>query len=44
MLLNHGVKAILNEYSTKVNNENGYGAHRQYIDRQFPVEGIERVK
>lgn len=43
-LLNHGVKAIVSEYFTKVNSENGYEAHRQFIDIQFPVEGKERVK
>lgn len=44
VLLDNGVKAIISEYSTKVKNENGYEAHRQYIDIQFPVDGIEMVK
>lgn len=42
--LNNGVKAIISEYSTKVKNENGYEAHRQYIDIQYPVDGLEKVK
>lgn len=43
-LLNHGVKAIISEYSTKAQNENGYEAHRQFVDIQFPIEGLEKVK
>lgn len=43
-LLNDGVKAIISEYSTKVFNENGYEAHRRYIDIQYPLVGLEKVK
>ncbi len=39
-----GVKAIVSEYKTKLENENGYEAHRRYIDIQFPLVGIEKVK
>lgn len=39
-----GVKAIVSEYRTKIDNENGYEAHRRYIDIQFPIFGIEKVK
>lgn len=37
------VKAIISEYSTKQVNENGYEAHRQYIDIQCPIKGLEKV-
>lgn len=43
-LLAHGVKAIVSEYGTKLQNENGYEAHRRYIDIQLPLEGTEIVK
>ncbi len=39
-----GVKAIVSEYKTKLQNENGYEAHHRYIDIQFPLVGIEKVK
>lgn len=39
-----GVKAIVSEYKTKIDNENGFEAHRRYIDIQFPIVGIEKVK
>ena len=42
--LEHGVKVIVNEYVTKQRSENGYEAHRKYIDIQFPVKGEESVK
>lgn len=42
--LNEGVKAILSEYSTKEKNENGYEAHRKFIDIQYPLDGQEKVK
>ena len=37
------VKAIVSEYETKPQNENGYEAHRQYIDIQCTLQGLERV-
>lgn len=42
--LDNGVRAIISEYSTKRINENGFEAHRQYIDVQYPVSGLENVK
>lgn len=41
--LNPRVKAIVSEYETKPQNENGYEAHRQYIDIQYTLKGQERV-
>lgn len=37
------VKAIVSEYTTKEVNENGYEAHRDYIDIQYLICGRERV-
>ncbi len=37
------VKAIVSEYTTKLVNENGYEAHRQYIDIQYLVAGSEKM-
>lgn len=37
------VKAIVSEYSTKEVNENGYEAHRDYIDIQYLVSGQEKI-
>ena len=37
------VKAIVSEYTTKPENENGYEAHRQYIDIQYLVSGEEKI-
>lgn len=37
------VKAIVSEYTTKPVNENGYEAHRQYIDIQYLVSGTEKI-
>lgn len=37
------VKAIVSEYETKPQNENGYEAHRQYIDIQCTLKGQERI-
>ena len=37
------VKAIVSEYTTKKINENGYEAHRQYIDIQYLVRGTEKI-
>lgn len=41
--LNPRVKAIVSEYMTKEDNENGYEAHHQFIDIQFPIRGREKV-
>lgn len=38
------VKAIVSEYTTKELNENGYEAHRDWIDIQYLVKGEERVR
>ncbi len=37
------VKAIVSEYETKSQNENGFEAHRQYIDIQCTLQGLERI-
>lgn len=37
------VKAIVSEYTTKIENVNGYEAHRDYIDIQYLISGIERI-
>ena len=37
------VKAIVSEYTTKETNENGYEAHRDYIDIQYLVSGAEKI-
>ena len=42
--LQHDVKLIVSEYATKLKNENGYEAHRKYVDIQFPIDGLESVK
>ena len=36
------VKAIVSEYETKPVNENGYEAHRKYIDIQYLLKGTEK--
>lgn len=41
--INPRVKAIVSEYTTKENNENGYEAHRKYIDIQYLIGGEEVV-
>lgn len=41
--LTNGVKAIISEYATKMVNENGYEAHKQFIDIQYPLNGLEKV-
>lgn len=38
------VKAIVSEYTTKELNENGYEAHRDWIDIQYLIKGEERVR
>jgi YhcH/YjgK/YiaL family protein len=37
------VKAIVSEYTTKEVNENGYEAHRVFIDIQFLLKGSEKI-
>ena len=37
------VKAIVSEYSTKEINENGYEAHKEYIDIQYLLKGNEKI-
>ena len=37
------VKAIVSEYTTKQVNENGFEAHRQYIDIQYLMSGSEKI-
>ena len=41
--INPRVKAIVSEYETKAVNENGYEAHKQYIDIQYLLAGTEKV-
>ena len=40
--INPRVKAIVSEYETKPVNENGYEAHRKYIDIQYLLQGKEK--
>ena len=37
------VKAIVSDYFTKEVNENGYEAHREYIDIQYLLKGFEMI-
>ena len=37
------VKAIVSEYTTKEVNENGFEAHREYIDIQYLLKGSEKI-
>ena len=41
--LTPNVKAIVSEYTTKEENENGYEAHRQNIDIQYLLKGKEKI-
>lgn len=41
--LSSRVKAIVSEYTTKEVNENGYEAHRDYIDIQYLLKGNEVI-
>lgn len=41
--LTPSVKAIVSEYTTKHENEYGYEAHRQYIDIQYIISGLEKI-
>lgn len=40
--INPRVKAIVSEYETKAVNENGYEAHRKFIDIQYLLKGNEK--
>lgn len=40
--INPRVKAIVSEYETKAVNENGYEAHRKFIDIQYLLNGTEK--
>ncbi len=40
--INPRVKAIVSEYETKAVNENGYEAHRQFVDIQYLLKGAEK--
>ena len=37
------VKAIVSEYTTKEENENGYEAHCEWIDIQYLLKGSEKI-
>lgn len=37
------VKAIVSDYTTKEENENGYEAHREWIDIQYLLKGSEKI-
>ena len=41
--INPRVKAIVSEYTPKECNENGYEAHRDYIDIQYLISGEEKI-
>ena len=41
--LNPRVKAIVSEYETKTENENGFEAHKRFLDIQYTLRGIEKV-
>lgn len=38
------IKVMITEYKTKAINELGFESHRQFIDIQFPVSGLERIR
>ncbi len=40
--INPRVKAIVSEYETKPVNENGYEAHKKFIDIQYLLKGTEK--
>ena len=42
--INHNVKAIVSEYKTIEVFERGFEAHKNVIDIQYPIIGMERVK
>ena len=37
------VKAVVSEYATKEVNENGYEAHREFVDIQYLLKGSEKI-
>lgn len=41
--ISHRVKAIVSEYATKEVNDNGYEAHREFIDIQYLIKGREMI-
>lgn len=41
-VINTRVKAIVSEYETKPVNENGYEAHKKFIDIQYLLKGTEK--
>lgn len=41
--INHSVKAIVSEYETKLQNENGFEAHKKFIDIQYLISGSEKL-
>jgi len=41
--INSSVRAIVSEYETKAVNENGYEAHKDYIDIQYLISGYEII-
>lgn len=41
--LNPRVKAIVSEYETQTENEDGFEAHKRYIDIQYTLKGIEKI-
>ena len=43
-VLSPRVKAIVSEYTTKEINENGYEAHRDWIDVQYVIKGEEHIR
>ena len=43
-LLEHGVKAVVSAYETRLGHGTGYEAHRQYADVQYVVSGREGVR
>ena len=41
--INPRVKAIVSEYTTKLENEKGYEAHQKNIDIQYLLKGTEKI-
>ena len=42
--INNNVKAIVSSYETVYKFERGYESHKNVIDIQYPIIGLERVK
>jgi YhcH/YjgK/YiaL family protein len=42
--INEKVKAVVSEYETMADFSRGYEAHKNVIDIQYPITGLERVK